>query len=158
MLAMSMAISSAKATTWVEVARWSEEAFPEPKEFTTGNLVCNHVEWRIRWIYTAVGSYPYESLLLIEIYEQGNPESIGLIYKSGYISRSGIKNIHNNSGTFYLDITLVNIEECTIIVEQDVDSIPEFTPATLIIGLIMVSTLAVALSKKISKPKTPESE
>jgi len=40
------------------------------------------------------------------------------------------------------------VDECTIIVEQDVDSIPEFTPTASIIGLITVSALAVVLSKK----------
>lgn len=47
-----------------------------------------------------------------------------------------------------MEITCLNMYEYAIIVEQDVDSIPEFTPATLIIVLIAVSVFAVALSKK----------
>ena len=120
-------IVSASPDNWVEVNRWSGEAFPEPNHLTTGNFVCDHVEWRIRWIYTATGS-PFESFLVIQVYEQGNPESIDLIYKSSYFSQSGTNNIRNNSGTFYMNGTIANIEEYTIIVEQNVDSIPTPTP------------------------------
>lgn len=144
-IVLFMAISSVRATTWVEVVRWSGSAFPDPEQFTTEPFNCPHVDWRIRWSYTAVGS-PFESLLMIEIFEGG--ESIGLIYKSGYFSRSGDKYIYNNSGTFYLEILLLNMDDYTIIVEQDIDSIPEFTPVALIIVFITVSTLAVVLSKR----------
>jgi len=44
-----------------------------------------------------------------------------------------------------------NAENYTIIVEEDTDSIPEFTRATLASVLIIVSILAVALSKKFKK-------
>jgi len=146
-LGISMTIGLAKATSWSEVARWSDSGFPDPKQFTTEHFNCSHVEWRIRWSYIAVGS-PFESVLVIKIYEEGESEYIGLIYKEGYISKSGVKSIHNNSGTFYLGITFANMDECTIIVEQDTDSVPEFTSTALIITLITVSALTVALSKK----------
>ena len=150
MLAMPMMISLVEATDWVEVARWSGYAFPDPEHFETEQFECSHVEWRIKWSYVAEGS-PFESIFVIKIYKEGVSDYINLILKTGYINKSGIKNIHDNNGTFYLDITAANIDEYTIIIEQDVDSIPEFTPATVAIVLIAVSILAVVLSKKFKK-------
>jgi len=63
---------------------------------------------------------------------------------------SGVSYIHNQKGTFYMEI-ITNAENYTIIIEQDTDSIPEFTPFALIVALITVSVLAVALSKKVEK-------
>jgi hypothetical protein len=143
MLAMPMMISSVGATEWVEVARQSGSAFPDPKEFSM-QFECSHVEWRIRWSYDAVGS-PFESVLLIQ--KSGDLT----VYSESYLSKSGVRNIHNEAGNFSLEITCINMYEYTIIIEEDVDSIPEFTTATLAIVLVAVSVLAVALSKKVEK-------
>ena len=144
MLVMPMTISLAKAVTWVEVTRQSGSAFPDPAEFSM-QFECNHIEWKIKWSYDAVGS-PWESLLLI----QKNGDLI--VYSDGYISKSGVRYIHNEAGNFSLGITCLNIYEYTIIIEQDIDSIPEFTPVALIIALIAVSIFVVALSKKFKIP------
>jgi len=137
---MPLAMSSVEATSWVEVDRRSGSAFPDLAEFSL-QFECSHVEWRIKWSYDAVGS-PFESVLLIQ---KGGDL---IVYSEGYVSKSGVRNIHNEAGNFSLDITCLNMYEYTIIIEQDVDSIPEFTSAALIVGLITVSALALALSKK----------
>ena len=139
-IAMFMTASSVKAVDWVEVDRRSGSAFPDPAEFSM-QFECSHVEWRIRWSYDTVGS-PFESVLLIQ--KRGDL----IVYSESYLSKSGVRNIHNEAGNFSLDITCLNMYEYTIIVEQDVDSIPEFTSATLIMAFITVSILAVVLSKK----------
>ena len=61
--------------------------------------------------------------------------------------------IHSSIGVFHIDTILIGEGSYLIIVEQDIESIPEFTPATLAIVLIVVSILAVALSKKFKKRK-----
>jgi hypothetical protein len=63
---------------------------------------------------------------------------------------SGVSYIQDQEGTFYMEI-ITNAENYTIIIEQDTDSIPEFTSFALIVALITVSVLAVALSKKVEK-------
>jgi len=105
----------AHADTWEEVDRWSGEAFPDVDELSTEPFFCSAPEWRIRWSYIATGS-PFESILLIKVYEQGNPEEIDLVFKMSYYSQNGVNSIHNNDGTFYLNITAANIEEYLIIV------------------------------------------
>jgi len=141
MLALSMSISLAKATNWVEVTRFTASG-------TTDYFTCEHVEWRIRWEYTP-NKYAAFSVF---VYEEGEDVwYVDSIFKTADEETSGVSYIHNQEGTFYMDISATNIENYTIIVEEDVDSIPEFTPATLTIVLIAVSILAVALSKKFRK-------
>lgn len=113
-LGISMITGLAKATSWVEVVRWSGSAFPELAQFEE-QFECSHEEWRVRWIYDAVGS-PFESLLIIQ---SGGDL---FVYSDGYFSKSGVRNVHNNRGNFSFSITCANIYEYTIIVEQDVDS------------------------------------
>ena len=48
-------------------------------------------------------------------------------------------------------LTIMLAIPITVIVEQDVDSIQEFTPTTLAIVLVAVSILAVVLSKKFKR-------
>jgi len=100
---------------------------------------------------------PNETLQINETYFHPNnvqrTSITGFNYNVKYLTgeTSGISYIHDQEGTFYMDISAANIENYTIIVEEDVDSIPEFTPVTLAIVLIAVSILAVVLSKKFKK-------
>jgi len=64
---------------------------------------------------------------------------------------SGVSYIHHQEGTFYMNIRTANIESFTIIVEQDLNSIPEF-PSWIIMPLFIVATLVVMMFKnKLSK-------
>jgi hypothetical protein len=141
MLAMPMITSSVEATNWVEVTRFTGSG-------TTDYFTCEHVEWRIRWEYTPSKLAAFT----VFVYEQGEDVwYIDSVFKTGDEETSGVSHIHNQKGTFYMDIDAANIENFTVIIEQDVDSIPEFTPATIAIVLVAVSVLAVALSKKVDK-------
>jgi len=145
MLALSMSISLAKATNWVEVVRFTGSG-------TTDYFTCEHVEWRIRWEYVPSSTFPGLAMFGVVTYEAGEDVMfIDYISQMGFNETSGVSYIHNQEGTFYMDISTANTEGFTVIVEEDVDSIPEFTPATLAIVLITVSILAVVLSKKFKK-------
>jgi len=65
---------------------------------------------------------------------------------------SGVSYVQDQEGTFYMEI-ITDAESYTIIVEQDADSIPEFTPLALVVVLIAVSLLVVVLSKKFAKAR-----
>jgi len=65
---------------------------------------------------------------------------------------TGTSYIQNQEGTFYMEI-ITDAESYTIIVEQDADSIPEFTPLALVVVLIAASLLVVVLSKKFAKAR-----
>jgi parallel beta-helix repeat protein len=103
------------SSIWKEVARWTGSAFPTPAQFSIGFEI-SRVNWRIKWDYTAVGSFDFESLLLI----QKNGELF--IYDTSYFDQSGVRNVYNETGTFSLDATCLNMYAYTIIVEQDANS------------------------------------
>lgn len=107
-------IPKARAVTWVEVTRRSGVAFPHLEKFNM-TFEINYVNWRVKYSYVAVG-WDFESLLIIK----KNGELF--IYSSGYISRSGVRNVYNETGNFTLEVYCLNMYEYTIIVEQDVDS------------------------------------
>jgi len=141
-IAMSMATSSVKAVDWVEVVRFTGGG-------TTDYFTCDHVEWRITWEYTPDKNYPSLAVFNVVTYREGaDVMFIDYIFKTGDSDTSGVSYIHNKDGTFYMKINVANAESYTIIVEQDLNSIPEFTPVALIIGLMTVSASAVVLSKK----------
>ena len=155
MLVMPMTISLAKAETWVEVGRWTGGTGLT----TTGYFNIAHEEWRIRYNITLSSNAECR----MDVYEDGEEESFALIYAWHENSEGTVKvtkytaehfpNIHSSIGVFHIDTILIGEGSYLIIVEQDVDSIPEFTPITLIIVLTALSIFLVALSKKLKHNK-----
>ena len=60
---------------------------------------------------------------------------------------NGSSYFHYKNGTFYLDISYHDLDSYTIIIEQDLNSIPEF-PSWLILPLFLIATFSVILLKK----------
>ena len=67
--------------------------------------------------------------------------------KTGTKDTSGTSYIHEYPGTFHMRINVGATESYTIIVEQDLDSIPEF-PSWLVIPIFLAATLFVIVYKK----------
>ena len=85
---------------------------------------------------------------IAEVETDGEPNNRPLqevkMTKAELLGTSGISYIHNSKGTFYLKINVAYTESYTIIVEQDLDSIPEF-PSFLILPLFMIATLLAVI-------------
>ncbi len=127
---------------WSEVTRFTGSG---TEMYTTNYFTCDHVEWRIRWEFVPHSANPNLTLFNVATYPQGEDVSfIDFIYKFGGEDTSGASYIHNNQGTFYSKINVGNTEGYTIIIEQDLDSIPEF-PSFLILPLFMIATLLAAV-------------
>lgn len=137
----------ASPENWVEVARWHGEAFPKLAKFQTQTFAISHTEWKILLLTTAQGSFDFESIVVIEVYEQGNPERTDLIYKTSYFDQSYTNYVHKK-GTFYLNATIANCEEYYVIVYQDVDSVPELSPIVILPLFMAISTIAVVYYRK----------
>ena len=60
---------------------------------------------------------------------------------------SGILNIHDKTGVFYMSIIYANLESYKVIIEQDLNSIPEF-PSSLILPLFVVATVSIIMLEK----------
>ena len=137
----------ASSGNWVEVARLTGGGGIG----TTDHFTCDHVDWRIRWEIEPTNSsertaflvyiFPYSDAFRREawfesIQHYGTEETSGTLY------------IHDRSGSFDMDV-LASIESYTMIIEQDVESIPEF-PSWIILPLTMAATLIGAVLKRRS--------
>jgi hypothetical protein len=127
---------------WSEVTRFTGSG---TEVYTTDYFTCDHVEWRISWEYIPDSE---STIFWVYTYPQGEDALyIDVIYKTGADDTSGISYIHNNNGTFYMKIEVSNTQSYTIIVEQDLDSTPEF-PSFLILPLFMIATLLAVIVYK----------
>jgi len=141
----------ASSGNWVEVTRFTGSG----SDFsTTDYFTCDHVEWRIRWEYFPGPDFPSLALFSVNTYRQGEDVfSVDTLFQSGSENTTGISYVHNKEGTFYMDLSIANTESYTIIVEQDLNSIPEF-PTWTITPLIMVAALIGIIYKmRLNKSK-----
>ena len=132
---------------WVEVTR-----FIGTKGFTTNVFVCDCPEWRINWEYDpGYGIFPELATLQVTTYREG--ESANYLTQILEVPNGNLNGVEllNQSGAFYLEISTGIIDGYTIIVEQNIESIPEF-PSLAILSLLLIATsVAVLCRKKLSK-------
>ena len=145
----SLNIVCASSDKWVEVVRfyWSGAG---PHEYRiTEPFTCDHVDWRIRWeFYYHHTHFPEFGHFSVRTYPKGENTSIDEIHVDGFGERNGTSYIFNNKGEFYMRIsTLSVVTSYTIIVEQNLESIPEFQP-WIILPLFLIVTLFVIIIRK----------
>ena len=150
LLVSTSGIAFASSENWVEVIRfyWSGAGSHEYR--ITEPFTCDHVDWRIRWeFYFDHTHFPEFGHFSVRTYPRGeNRSDINSISVDGFGERNGTSYIINNKGEFYMRIsTLSVVTSYTIIVEQNLDSIPEF-PSWIILPLFLAATLFVIVFKK----------
>jgi len=127
----------AVSENWSEMTRFSGTGALT----TTGPFTCDHVEWRIRWELE-----PQSGFLSAYIYPH-EPQSASFesIIKSPENNETnGTVYIPERSGTFHLVIMATGETSYTLIIEQNLVSIPEFPSwAPLLIMVIAVVAVAV---------------
>lgn len=131
---------------WVEVTR-----FIGSKGFTTDVFVCDHVEWRIRWEFDP-GHWHFADLYTLQVTTYKEGESTNYFNQIRELPSGNLSGVEllNQSGTFYLEINSGLIDSYTIIVEENIDSIPEFPSwAPLLIALVAVVAVAVVYRRKL---------
>ena len=144
LLVSTSGIVFASSSHWVEVARFTGNEDTQTEQFT-----CDHVEWRIRWNYSTEFHMHQKSLGLFAMnVVEKEPKSIVSSFGSGPTigDKNGTLSLGEN-GTFYLQIFAFNIYDYSVIVEQNIDSIPEF-PSWFIMPLFVTATLIGILVRK----------
>ncbi|MEJ2240609.1 MAG: hypothetical protein P8Y18_00470 [Candidatus Bathyarchaeota archaeon] len=142
----------ASSNNWVEVTRFAEKVNVGRLsdrvlnvDYTTESFSCNNVEWRIRWNFSPPFVYRGDGerrsgLFSISVYQDDNNRIDSISYV-GTEEKNGTW-VHNENGTFHLHISALFAYDYSIIVEQNIDSIPEFTSLTfLVTGLSAVLVL-----------------
>ena len=139
----------ASSDNWVEVARFEGNESIQTESFT-----CDHVEWRIRWEY--VPSFQPTESIFFSVFTYPREEGVrGSMYVNSIIDigsekRSGTSYVHDYQSTFFMIINVIGTENYTIIVEQDIGSIPEFPSWTpLLIMLVAVVVVAAFYRQKL---------
>ena len=132
---------------WSEVTRFEGSG---TEQYNSPYFTCNHSEWRIRWNYTPVSPSNYSTFIVVTT-PQDEIGWVSYIVKHENITTNGISQIHNKSGTFYSAINVANLESYSVIIEQDLDSIPEYPSAIILLAIILGVSIPFAVWKKTRK-------
>ncbi len=140
-------IVSAASGNWIEVTRFGDDG----PYFQTDPFTIYHVEWRIRWEYEPHPEVPDEHPSLhVYVYAQESPGTwFESVRKNGTEETSGTLYIHDRNGTFHLMI-ISAVQSYTVIVEQNLESIPELPSWTpILVTLFAVAVAAVIYKRKL---------
>ena len=128
-------------SNWTEVTRFTGSG---SETYTTTYFNCAYVEWRIKWAYTPDPTYPTYAMFGLFAYPKGEDISyISSVIKTGASDTSGTTYIHGNQGILYCKITVANTQNYAIIIEQDIDSVPEFPLGPVFV--LLTATLFIAI-------------
>ena len=129
----------ASSANWVEIVRFTGYG---TNAYSTNEFTCNHAEWRIIWEYIPNSQDSNSTVFAVFVYpiQQGfrGPTYLDSIIRNGAEDTKGISFIHDYHGTFTLNINAVETESYSIIIEQNIDSIPEFHSWTILIVAISI--------------------
>jgi hypothetical protein len=168
-LVPTLNVAFASEGNWVEKGRLTGFA---PKFGESPLFTIESKDWRIRWEYEPNVDYP--NLTAFSIHVLTHPEvedephnlppsfrepieeesyslTVGSVIKSGIEQTSGIIYINDINGTFVMDI-VSNADSYIIIIEENLDSIPEF-PSWIILPLFLMATLSAIIVKKRLHPR-----
>ena len=126
---------------WVEVLRFTGNGLSTE---STEAFVITHNDWRIRWSFES-SVEPPPTIFCITLYNSKD-EIIDSFVTA--FQGNGTLN-YNSTGSFYLSIRKNYVKEYEVIVEQNIDSIPEFPSSTiLVLGLSMITTISIIYKSK----------
>jgi hypothetical protein len=149
---------TAHSLALAETANWSEVAtFTGPGSNETQNttyFTISHAEWQIRWAYAPDPNRSTYAGFFVYVYPQGETKNyVGTIYSFGGSPNNGTVYVHNLTGIFYMSVRagILGILNYTLIVEQDLNSVPEFPPSTILplaLTTALLVTIALAYHKQ----------
>lgn len=140
----------ATSGNWVEVTRFTGLGY---QQYYTDYFTCDYREWRIRWEYIPEPDSAGFAYFNVIVYPERALFVVDSILSTGGNDTSG-SYIHDMSGMFFMEITAGAAESYTIIVEQDLNSIPEFPSwAPLMITLISSVAVTVVIRYKLKKQR-----
>ena len=137
-------VSDTMLGSWVEVIRFEGEDSTQTELFTI-----DYVDWRITWEYDP-GHWHFPDMHKFQVITRPEGSSIitaDIISGTPGVIENGTSYVHENPGRFYMEINAGIIESYTVIVEQNIESIPEF-PSWIILPLFLIATFSVIVVRK----------
>jgi hypothetical protein len=146
--AVTSGIVLGSSSNWVQVARFTGGA----GIITTEPFTCDYVEWRIRWEYETRTENPEDPPgLEVCVYTQEyHSPYFEHLNNWGTEETNGTLIIHDKNGTFHLTI-ICGVPSYTVIVEQNLESIPEFPSWTILPLFLIASIIVIVCKKKLTK-------
>lgn len=133
---------------WVEVDKFSGGSWwGGTRLFRIG-----YFEWRIRWNYEPTIDLSSETAVVFDIQVLDSKSELVELVRCGEKTNGTI--YLYQYGEFYLYIIGFNTDKYTIIIEQNINSIPEFPSWTLLPLLIVATLVGVTIRNKIKKRKS----
>ncbi len=149
-------LALAETANWSEVATFTGlgSARVRATSFTIG-----HPEWQIQWEFAPDPNFTAYAVFIVSVYPQGKTQNVAFIHSIGGSPTSGTVNVHNTTGAFYMSVQAgtPGILNYTLIVEQDLNSVPEFPPST-ILPLALTAALLVTIDLAYHKQRSKKSE
>jgi hypothetical protein len=133
----------ASSDNWVEVVTFHNIV----GFWATPRFNVFHDDWRIKWeIYPSNGSE--SPSLTVRVYHDMDHQGNEIISSLTTHETTGISNIYNASGKFFLVVQTTNTNSSSIlIIEQNTDSIPEF-PSWVALPLFLAATLVALFYRR----------
>jgi hypothetical protein len=123
---------------------------------STNSFTVDLVDWRIIWeIEPGDGSErtAFMAYIFPNVGVNGGEHWFEKIEHFGIEETTGVVNIYNRSGSFYMDVLTGNVDRYTMIIEQNTDSIPEFPSWTLLPLFLTATFSAIGLKKSLLHPR-----
>jgi len=139
----------ASPESWSEVVRFTGAGSLQTR--TTPDFTVGHANWRIIWNYTYASENASVAGFVVSTYPRGQSgDMVSFIFSIGGSPTSGIEYVSNQTGTFFMEIVApAQVTSYSLIVEQDLDSIPEFPSPLVALSLVLVAALlAVTVRRK----------
>jgi len=161
LVATTMTIHSlalAETANWSEVATFTGQGSTQTTN--TANFTIDHPEWQIQWAFAPVPNFTAYAVFIVSVYPQGRIQNyVAYIHSVGGSPTSGTVYVHNTTGIFYMSVEAGNlgILNYTLIVQQDLNSVPEFAPSA-ILPLALSAALLVTIDLAYRKQRSRKSE
>jgi hypothetical protein len=149
MLACFLLLMSAPCIVFASSDNWVEvTTFTGPSGVhSTSHFTVDYIDWRIRWEVNLSDGSETASFNAYVFPETSGPSIKEIHYTIGTEQTTGIVNIYNHSGSFYIVVQTTSVDNCTLIIEQNIDSIPEF-PSWTILSLFLAATLVALFCRR----------
>ena len=129
---------------WVEVTTFTGSGGVH----STSHFAVDYVDWRIRWEFTPGNDSERGTSFNAYVYPTyGGPQIEEMHHTIGTEKTTGTLNIYNHRGIFYIVVVTMNIADVKLIIEQNIESIPEF-PSWAVLPVFLISGLVVLVYKR----------
>lgn len=120
--------------SWEEVISFSGSG---DDYLDTGRITIDYAEWKIVWEYQSDPGTPDLSVFIVDVYEKQEDGPFLSIFDIKGENMQGFENVVNKTGDFYMIIETNNVTQYSVSIQQNLDSIPEFTGIWFFIPLLM---------------------